>query len=166
APDSPAPLRASTCARSARSATASIRARAARCSTARWTAAPRPRRRQPTPPGRAPRRGAAEASWTPQQVEELLALRALVEDAADRRGDGQRAGLLDAPHLDAKVARFDDHHRSLRAKGLLQIAHHLLGEPLLELRALGVELEDARELRQPENAAGRNVGDMGMAVES
>src|SRR5690242_19326658 len=45
-----------------------------------------------------------------EQVQELLAHGLLVEDAAQGRGHGEGARLLDAAHLDAEVAGLDDHH--------------------------------------------------------
>src|SRR5436305_11414943 len=45
-----------------------------------------------------------------EEVQELFAHLFLVEDAAQRRGHRQGPRLLDAPHLDAQVARLDHHH--------------------------------------------------------
>src|SRR5579864_4137433 len=102
-------------------------------------------------------RVALAGSLMAQQIEELLAHLPLVKDAAQRGGDGQRPGLLDAAHLDAEVARLDHHHRSLRLQLLVEEGDDLLGDPLLQLRALGVELEDARKLRQAEDPVARDV---------
>src|SRR5215207_382818 len=79
----------------------------------------------------------------PEQIKELLSHGFLVEDAAQGGGDGERARLLDAAHLDAQVARLDDHHGALRLELVDEEGDHLLGQPLLELRPLGVELQDA-----------------------
>src|SRR6202521_1813436 len=100
-----------------------------------------------------------------QQIEELLTHLPLVEDAAQRGGDRLRSRLLDAAHLDAEVPRLDHHHRTLRLQLLFEERHDLLGDPLLQLRALGVELENARELRQAEDPVARDVGDVRMAIE-
>src|SRR6202040_2748209 len=105
------------------------------------------------------------ALFMTQQIEELLAHLALVENAAQRGGHRLRPGLLDAAHLDAEVPRLNYHHRSLRLQLLLEERDDLLGEALLQLRALGVELEDARELGQAEDTVARDVGDVRMAVE-
>src|SRR5829696_2016789 len=78
-----------------------------------------------------------------EQIEELLTDRPLVEDPAQRRGHGERSRLLDATHLDAEVARLDDDHRPQGLELRLEVGDHLLGQPLLELRPLGVKLQDA-----------------------
>src|SRR6266545_7379992 len=68
-----------------------------------------------------------------KQIKEFLPHLFLMEDAAQRRGDGQRPGLLHAAHLDAEVARLDDHHRPERVELRFETADDLLGQPLLQL---------------------------------
>src|SRR5215216_1852885 len=65
-----------------------------------------------------------------EQIEELLPDRPLVENPAQRRGHRQRSRLLDPAHLDAEVARLDDHHRPQRLELPLEVGDHLLGQPL------------------------------------
>src|SRR5579863_4964386 len=107
---------------------------------------------------------ASSALFAAQQIEELFTHFPLMEDAAQGGGDGHRSGLLDSAHLDAKMSGLDHHHGPPRLQVLVEVGHHLLGDPLLELRALGVELEDARKLRQAEDAFAGDVGDVGVAV--
>src|SRR5882724_6349387 len=57
--------------------------------------------------------------------------RALLEDAANRRRDGHRAGLADAPHRHAQVLGFDHHERAARLECVDQRVGHLGGEALL-----------------------------------
>src|SRR6185436_2514871 len=100
-----------------------------------------------------------------EQIKKFLPDLFLMEDAAQRRGDRQRPGLLHAAHFDAEVPRLDDHHGPQRIELLFETGDYLLGQPLLELRPFRVELQDAGELGQADDAFARDVGDMGMAVE-
>src|SRR6266540_4513940 len=100
-----------------------------------------------------------------QEVQELFADGALVEDAPDGRGDGQSTRLLDSPHLDAEVPRLDHHHDPLRGKPLGEEGRDLLGQALLELRTAGVKLEDPRHLGESRDLFVRDVGDMRVSVE-
>src|ERR1700753_1085183 len=106
-----------------------------------------------------------ERRSAPKTIEEYLTDGPLMEDPSQGRGDGQGSGLLHAAHLDAQVTGLDDHHRPLRLQVFLQEGDHLLGDALLQLRTLGVELEDAGELGEAQDAVARDVGDMGVAVE-
>lgn len=63
------------------------------------------------------------------------------------------------------MARLDHHHDAERAERLLEVVGDLLGEPLLELRTLGVELQDPRELRDADDPVARDVGDVRLPVE-
>src|SRR5262249_9674580 len=84
------------------------------------------------------------------------------EDAAHRRGDCRRAGLLDSAHRHAQMDRFDHDHHAFR----LQVAKieqfgDLSGKALLYLWAARVNVNDARQLRQPDDAPFfRYVGDV------
>ena len=60
---------------------------------------------------------------------------------------------------------FDHDHRAARPEFLFEEADHLLGEALLELRPLGVELENARELGQAQDLVAWHVRDVRVAVE-
>src|SRR4030081_649958 len=55
------------------------------------------------------------------------------EEAADGRGDGEGAGLADAPHRHAEVFGFDDDQDAARLQDLFDGVGHLGGEPLLDL---------------------------------
>ena len=56
------------------------------------------------------------------------------------------------------VASSDDAD-ALRLEPLLEEVGDLLGQPLLDLQAAGVHLDDPRDLRQPDDPAARDVGD-------
>ena len=78
---------------------------------------------------------------------------------------GSGARLADAADRHAAVARLDDHPDAPR----LQLGHDevgdRLGHPLLHLRPLRHALDDAGQLRQPDDLTGRQVGDVGRAGE-
>src|SRR6266536_1650739 len=99
-----------------------------------------------------------------QEVQELFADGALVEDAPDGGGDGQSTRLLDSPHLDAEMPRLDDNHDALRGKLLSEEGRDLLGQALLELGTAGVKLEDPRHLGEPRDLLVRDVGDVRVPV--
>src|SRR5919106_5785716 len=111
------------------------------------SAAVRPRPTLPPPEEQAARdstkaarvRAGIDLRCMAQQVQELFPYLFLVKDAAERRGDRDRARLLDPAHLDAEVPRLDHHHGAQRMQLLFKERHHLLGQALLELRPLGVE---------------------------
>jgi len=54
----------------------------------------------------------------------------------------------------------DDHADPTGLEHLLDRAGHLLGEPLLHLQAPGEDLDEPRQLREPNDLAGGNVGDV------
>src|SRR5713101_5449338 len=95
-----------------------------------------------------------------QEVQELFADGAFVEDAPDGGGDGQSTRLLDSPHLDAEMPRLDDNHDALRGKLLGEEGRDLLGQALLELGTAGVKLEDPRHLGEPRDLLVRDIGDV------
>ena len=75
-----------------------------------------------------------------------------------RRGH-DRPGLADAAHDRAQVGRLDDDADALRLEPVLEELRDLLGEPLLDLEPARVHLDDARDLREPDHPAARDVGD-------
>ena len=61
-------------------------------------------------------------------------------------GDGARPGLADAAHGHAQVLALDDHDDAARLQDPHQGVGDLGGEPLLHLRALGVDVDQPGEL--------------------
>src|SRR5690606_17871194 len=134
---------------------------------------------EPTPGQRAARSGAGlragasrsvtlppRARASVERFEELLArARVLAEDAA--HGAGARGGalLLDAAHHHAQVARLRDHREALGLQHLHQRVGDLRGHPLLQLQPAREQVDDARELRQPQHALVRHVADGRLAEE-
>lgn len=95
------------------------------------------------------------------EAQELVARRKiLLEAAEDAAGDGSRAGLLNAAHHHAQVARLHDDSDALRVKDLHNGVGNLLGEALLNLQPPGEHLGDARELGEPDDGIGGDVANM------
>src|SRR5690606_16536564 len=94
------------------------------------------------------------------QLHELVAgLRLVLQDAAERAGDGMVPLLADAAGFHAHVASADDHPYPLRLQMLLQRVGDLIGEPLLDLKPTGEHVRQAGELGQHYILAVRDVGD-------
>ncbi len=90
----------------------------------------------------------------------------LVAEAAEHRGGhGGRVLLLDAAHHHAQVPCLDHHAHALRLDDLLDGFGDLRGQPLLHLQAAREDLDQARQLAQPDHFALRNVGDVHLAEE-
>src|SRR5688572_4015280 len=101
-----------------------------------------------------------------RQVEEFLArLRIVPEHAAQCGRDGLGVLFLYSAHHHAQMVSFDDDADTEWIQNLAQGFGNLLGETLLHLKSLGENVDDARELRQPDNPAVRNVGNVGLAIE-
>src|SRR6266536_198271 len=91
----------------------------------------------------------------------------LFEDAAYRRGDRTRAGLLDAAHGHAHVLAIQHRDHPARLEPLHQQVGDLGGEPLLHLRTAGEDVDKSRQLGQPGDPAvvAGDVADVRDAVE-
>jgi len=63
------------------------------------------------------------------------------------------------------MGRFDDHCHPLWLKVLPDCVRHLGRQSLLDLQPAGIHLDDARDLREADHPAARNVGDRGLAEE-
>ena len=70
-------------------------------------------------------------------------------------------GLRTPAHHGAQVGRLEDDADPLRLQPFLQELGDLLGEAFLDLEPARVHLDDARDLREPDHAAARDVGDRG-----
>src|SRR5215216_407366 len=68
--------------------------------------------------------------------------------AAYGAGNGLRARLADTPHGHTQVLALDHHDDTPWLQNALQSLRHLGGQPLLDLRALRVEVDQPGQLRQ------------------
>ena len=73
--------------------------------------------------------------------------------AAHRRGDRRRAGLADPAHRHAQVLALDDDDDAARLEDAHERVGDLRGEPLLDLRPLGEDVDQPGELGQPGDPA-------------
>src|SRR3954470_3001564 len=100
------------------------------------------------------------------QCQELLARRQMIAEHAEHRGRHHgRVLLLHPAHHHAEVARLDHDRDALRVDRLHDDLRDLLGEPLLELQAARVEIDEPRELAYAEHLAVRQVADVAAAEE-
>ena len=70
------------------------------------------------------------------------------------------AGLVHAARGHALVRRLDDHGDAARLQHLLQRVGDLRRQLLLDLQALGIDLDHARELVMPTTRLSRQVADV------
>src|SRR5688572_20113193 len=117
------------------------------------------------PQGSAPRRGpvGAAARGVPgtapsargarvRAVAELLARpRVVLERAAPRARDRLGVLLLDPPHHHAEVECLDDDTDTGWLENFIDRRRDLLGEAFLHLKAAREDVDDARNLRQPDD---------------
>src|SRR3954467_5831201 len=75
-----------------------------------------------------------------------------LEIAEPAFGDHRRLALIDAARAHAAVPRLDDHGNALGLQHRLEGAGDLDGQPLLELEAAGEGVDEARELRDADDA--------------
>lgn len=85
--------------------------------------------------------------------------------AAQRARERDGVLLLHAAHRHAKVARLGDDHHAFGLEWPHQRIGDLLREALLELKAARQEIDQARDLRESDDAAPRQVADVHRAVE-
>ena len=83
--------------------------------------------------------------------------------AADRGGDGLGAGLADAAHGHAEVLALDHHDHAARLEDARPGLGDLGGQPFLDLRSFGVQVDQPGELLQPGDPAvpAGDVADVG-----
>src|SRR5690606_10828405 len=111
-----------------------------------------PPRRSGRPAGRCT--GMVTASPSVDQGHGLAAgTRVVPEHAAHGAGDGAGPGGAHAAHRHAHVLRLDHDDRAGRTELVHQRIGDLEGEPLLHLRASGVDVDQAGELAQPRDGA-------------
>ena len=81
--------------------------------------------------------------------------------SVQRRGDGACVPAARTPRsVMQQVLGLDDHADTARREVGLQPVGDLLGQPLLDLRAAGEQLDDPGELRQPEDPLAGQVADV------
>jgi len=98
------------------------------------------------------------------QRRELLArLLPIAEGAEHATGHDDGVLLLDAAHPHAEMFGFDDDTDALRIDGFHQRGRHLGGQALLHLEAPGENLEQPRQLAEPQDLLAGNVGDVRLA---
>ena len=98
--------------------------------------------------------------------EELLArARVVAHESVQRGGDRLRARLLHSAQRHAHVLGLDHDADALRLELTLEPVGDLGREPLLDLQRARVVLDDARELRQPDDLVVGQVGDVRHADE-
>src|SRR5690606_13149672 len=101
-----------------------------------------------------------------REPQELLArLQVLQEDARRGAGDRLRVLLLHAAHHHAQVVRLDDDAHALGPQRVPHRLRDLVRHPLLHLEPPREDLDDARQLRQADDLAVRDVGDVDLAEE-
>src|SRR5262245_6836918 len=100
------------------------------------------------------------------EPEELVArLRVAAEAPEQARGHGGRVLLLHAAHHHAEVRGVCHDAHALRGQDGLERLGDLLGETLLDLEAPREDVDDARDLREPDDAPVGDVGDVHAPVE-
>src|SRR3989338_1133233 len=87
------------------------------------------------------------------------------EDAEHGAGGSERGFVLDPAHADAEVFRLHHYPYPERLEFLEQGVRYLHGKPLLHLQAAGEGLHEARYFRKANDAAVRDIGDMGLPEE-
>src|SRR4029078_4554301 len=103
---------------------------------------------------------------TSGQGEELLASpRIVAHHAVQRRRDGPSARFLHPAERHAEVLGLAHDADAARLERVADPARDLRREALLHLEATGVEVDDAAELRQPDDALAGQIADVGDAVE-
>ena len=104
--------------------------------------------------------------WPPVKGEELGAgARVVAQRAAHARRDRGGARGPHAAQRHAHVLGLDDDAHPARVQVGVQPVGDVRGEPLLHLRAVGVQLHDAGELGEPEDPRAGKVADVGDADE-
>ncbi|KAG1249111.1 hypothetical protein G6F68_013513 [Rhizopus microsporus] len=91
--------------------------------------------------------------------------RVVVEFAQHHGRDHGRVLLFHAAHHHAHVLGFDDDAHACRAGDGLDGLGDLAAEVFLDLQAAGIHLDDAGDLGQAQDAAGRQVGHVRLADE-
>src|SRR3954453_3173904 len=86
--------------------------------------------------------------------------RVVTDAAVQRRRDCHRAALLDAAQRHAHVLGLDHDADALRRELLVEPAGDLRRQALLDLKPAGEVIDDARELRQPDDAVAGEVADV------
>ena len=95
------------------------------------------------------------------EPQELVAgHRALAKLAAQCGGDRLGVLLLDAAHHHAQVDRLHHDADAAGSEHLVDRPGYLLGEPLLHLETAREDLDEARQLREPDDPPVRDVGDV------
>src|SRR5829696_2145210 len=98
--------------------------------------------------------------------EELLAGAGVVADqAAQRRGNGHGAELLDASQRHAHVLRLEDDADALGLELTLEPVGDLSRKPFLDLEIAAEELDDTAELAEPDDPVARQIADVRHALE-
>ena len=121
----------------------------------------------PDRPARPPRCGRAPSQRAMIRLIASARVAGVAQLAAHGRGDRLRAGLADPAHRHAHVLALDDDDHAARLQDLHQRVGDLRGQPLLHLRAAGVDVDQPGQLRQAGDLAvgGRDVADVGDADE-
>src|SRR5262245_14662014 len=100
------------------------------------------------------------------QAHESDLLGRIVAERTDELGrDRGRAELLDPAQRHAHVLGLDHHGNAARIEDLLDRGRDLRGHVLLGLQASRIDVDEARELGEPDHAIDRLVGDMRLAHE-
>src|SRR6478735_11051145 len=103
---------------------------------------------------------------TSGQGKELLASPWIVAHyAVQRRRDGPSAGLLHSAERHAEVLGLDHDADAARLERFADPPRDLRREALLDLQAARVQVDDAAELRQPDDALAGQIADVRDAVE-
>lgn len=107
------------------------------------------------------RRGVSRSPVDADEAEKLVpGLGLLLEAAEDAGGDGGGGRLLNAAHDHAQVAGLHDDGDALGLEDLHDGVGDLLGEALLDLKATGEHLGDARELGEADDGIRGDVADV------
>src|SRR6185312_14139747 len=96
--------------------------------------------------------------------QELAARRGVVAEGAEQAARHHRdARLVDAARRHALMRRLDDDGDALGLQHLAQGVGDLRRHLLLDLQALRIDLDEPRQLRDADDAAVRQIGDMRLA---
>ena len=100
------------------------------------------------------------------ETEKLVSRLGIVAKQSAHRGcNGARVLFLNSPHHHAQVVRLDHHSDSQRLEHIGERLCDLFGLSLLNLQPSRKHVDYTRQLRQSDNSAVGNVGDVRFSIE-
>src|SRR2546430_14827065 len=102
----------------------------------------------------------------PNEREKFIARLLVVAESAEHgAGDGLAMLFLNAAHLHAQMAGFDDYADALRSYFFLDRFRNLAGHALLNLQPPREHIDQARDFAEAKNALLRQIGHVSLAEE-